>query len=1163
MSHRSPGEGDGRSNKSDHQDDQSTHTMDVQTPQHPVPTMQGAFEESMIETMTDVPEPEVDKRYATADSATRRKMLLEQKEYQRTVAGKWKQKPGEKFHPLWKLVAQISFGMHLLSQGLAKSDEEVIKILQGHVDEIDGFLERTTGDFDLATTDIQERLRCLRLPLEHGDVFDNMLMDRAFRLAIVDGNEKIEHIVTRTSVALRDASKDVQKGLDATRALAKYFSQLIKRWPDRTEEQQSVYDAMVGNTEGWTRALLSLQSKGKKLSLALAELTDVIDEIQKRAGIASRKGLASGRGLENGYYTANHSSLSLPQRSTKQKSSTSSPQPQSPPSQIVPSHIGQQLNQNLQKSRGQSILGNTVKAAFVEADMPRRVSQKLKKRPPSERRNSTSNPTSPLKVPSPEETSTAALARNLSPGHFSSSSISPQSSVQGTSRRPSPLDQIPPAGARVSPPIDAEETDCLSPLNFGQSMLDQLLSATTAGTNGRSLSRRSSLKKEASPQPLSRNDDAQNIGRLHSATSSQSHASLLEEHKTAEEEAKADKQRVSRLSLLRTTTSDFLKSPSVRSSLQGDYYVEGEGNVEYVNPLAKEVRTKEVRFAQATPGKPTKPTLIDLPLRHYRSQDAINESARSTSPTRRRNSLKSKKTQNVAPINGVVAGQNSEQSPALISSVYTVNTDPSHQSPPSSAYSSPNNRASAILFSPSSLNAALSSPATDDSFSAANRDSLMCIPPLDFKTKATPAATTIIKPNEYGTEKSPSVVRRSSLRESWKRLSFSHSDAPKSPKPTLVTIPSPKANLTRPRSNTLTKPTPASKPRSRPTSSSSLTNKRPTSSSSAILNNRPQSSSSMKKVDRPRSSSASNSQATTDIKPETSTAVIERLLSTPSPPASSHSAERDNYPTDFASFPTSPTSGTFATLFPSRRMDTPLPLFSSPPPPSPGGSTLPAGNIVVVTDKKNQSTQFSVRQQASATKNDSTFNDTANIATANGVPKSTTLSAPIAHTMTSPTKSSHTSPKMPTYSLMPKPPPQRIPSASSSTLLGRDDDTSKGSLASVLGSNGVGGWSSERRGSASSKVGSSIRRVLGTVHRRSVGKGERSSIVGVGVGGGDTTTATNGVGNGNGNGNGNGHVERKKTLMGSLGRKGAGGDGSGFSLGRDGVWSSRKGGVRT
>lgn len=270
---------------------------DDHPPIHPVPTMQGAFEESMMETLNDIDDSCPSDRYSRADSVSRRKMLLEQGEYERTVAGRWKQRPGEKFHPLWKLVAQISFGMHLLQQALAKSDEEVIKILQTHVDEVDGFLERTTEDFDLAQADINDRIRYLRLPLEHGQVFDTMLNDRNFRTAIVDGNEKIEHIVDRTAAAMRDALKDVQKGLDATRELGKYLTRLDRQWGQRSDEHESVYLAMIGNTEGWSRAFQHLQQKGNTLKVTLVQLGGVIAEMQRRAGIASRKNLVGLNGL--------------------------------------------------------------------------------------------------------------------------------------------------------------------------------------------------------------------------------------------------------------------------------------------------------------------------------------------------------------------------------------------------------------------------------------------------------------------------------------------------------------------------------------------------------------------------------------------------------------------------------------------------------------------------------------------------------------------------------------------------------------------------------------------------------------------------------------------------------------------------------------------------
>ena len=74
---------------------------------------------------------------------------------------------------------------------------------------MDGFLERTTNDFDLAQSDIDESIRHLKLPLEHAHVFDQMLADRPFRVVIMEGNEKIENIIDRTAAAMDDALKNV------------------------------------------------------------------------------------------------------------------------------------------------------------------------------------------------------------------------------------------------------------------------------------------------------------------------------------------------------------------------------------------------------------------------------------------------------------------------------------------------------------------------------------------------------------------------------------------------------------------------------------------------------------------------------------------------------------------------------------------------------------------------------------------------------------------------------------------------------------------------------------------------------------------------------------------------------------------------------------------
>ena len=262
-------------------------------PAHPVACMQGAFEESMAE-MADPSAAQAQSITSEkVDSATRRRILLEQAACEDTHAARWRKKPGERYHPLWKIVSQISFGVHLLHVRMAKSEDDVLNILQTHVDEVDGFLERTTEDFDLATEDINERLRCLKLPLEHGDVFDIMLGDRAFRKQIVDGNEKIEHISNRTTAAMNDALRDVRHGLEATRELAKYIANLDFEWSNRSDEHEEVYQAMSGNAEGWFRCFMSLQTKGHTLSSSLIQLGGIIAELQKRAGIASRKNLVS------------------------------------------------------------------------------------------------------------------------------------------------------------------------------------------------------------------------------------------------------------------------------------------------------------------------------------------------------------------------------------------------------------------------------------------------------------------------------------------------------------------------------------------------------------------------------------------------------------------------------------------------------------------------------------------------------------------------------------------------------------------------------------------------------------------------------------------------------------------------------------------------------
>lgn len=257
-------------------------------PVHPVASMRGAFEESIYDSMEDPPNRKV---RDTIDAATRRLQLLELEDFSEEYSGRWRQKEGAKFHPLFKIIAQISFGVHLLHKQTAKSDDEVVKILQTHVEEVDGFLQDTIADFDYAIKDIVERQTHLFMPLEHGRTFDKMLLERSFRTAIIEGNDIIERIIYRTTRAMNQSLEDVRKGIDATAELSKYLDRLGSSWTKRDTSLQGLYSAMRGNAEGWHQGFKRLQRKGVRLTKLLLSLETVVNEVSKRAGIASRRSI--------------------------------------------------------------------------------------------------------------------------------------------------------------------------------------------------------------------------------------------------------------------------------------------------------------------------------------------------------------------------------------------------------------------------------------------------------------------------------------------------------------------------------------------------------------------------------------------------------------------------------------------------------------------------------------------------------------------------------------------------------------------------------------------------------------------------------------------------------------------------------------------------------
>ncbi|RPA93789.1 hypothetical protein L873DRAFT_1830576 [Choiromyces venosus 120613-1] len=258
-------------------------------PRHPVPSMQAAFEESIRDL-------QIEERNSEAGNSSSRSRKRQQRNR------------GCEHHRLLKVVSQIAFGIHLLHGRLAKSDSEVVRILQSHVNDMDEFISKTTRDFDLAKSDISQRLKHLRVPLDSEPAlvaFDGMLESREFRLQILEGNENVEYVIERTIAAMKKALKDVAEGLAAVDDLAKYLLGLKEEW--KNSNLVRVYSAMTFNVEQWFRGLVALQMKSVGLKEELVQLKGVLGEIERRTGIASRR---------------NRETLAVIPQVTKQKSSS-------------------------------------------------------------------------------------------------------------------------------------------------------------------------------------------------------------------------------------------------------------------------------------------------------------------------------------------------------------------------------------------------------------------------------------------------------------------------------------------------------------------------------------------------------------------------------------------------------------------------------------------------------------------------------------------------------------------------------------------------------------------------------------------------------------------------------------------------------------------------
>ena len=261
---------------------------DSSVPQHPIPFLQGAFAESLREATAGgaAEKPKLRK----LDARARRELLLSQTSEEKPFDALWRYRPGQSQHEVSKLVAQISFGVYLMLNGMANSNSQVVTILQGHIDEVDEFLEVAVEDLDQATEDLTKRIQHLKLPMANMKVFEQLLEDRQFRAEILEGNEKIDGIVTRTNAAMTQWDDDIEAGLRANTVFANWLTeQQHGSWRSEQPDLAEVYDAMKGNADGWLNAFEKMNDRAQEINELTMTLMTIITEMESKAGEVSRR----------------------------------------------------------------------------------------------------------------------------------------------------------------------------------------------------------------------------------------------------------------------------------------------------------------------------------------------------------------------------------------------------------------------------------------------------------------------------------------------------------------------------------------------------------------------------------------------------------------------------------------------------------------------------------------------------------------------------------------------------------------------------------------------------------------------------------------------------------------------------------------------------------
>lgn len=257
-------------------------------PIHPIPALQDAFAESLNEAMSGIA---VEKpKLRALDAQGRREAVLAQGKDEPALDMMWRLRPGQTQHELGKLIAQISFGVYLMLNGMANDNTQVVNILQGHIDEVDEFLEVTIEDLEEVEADLKRRIDHLMLPMSNATVFEQLLEDRKFRTEILQGNEKIEHILARTNVSMKQWDDDIEAGLQTSNIFINWLNEHAEgTWRSGLPDVSDIFDAMSGNAEGWLIAFEKISDNAQDINSLIIRLMNIISEMEKKAGEASRR----------------------------------------------------------------------------------------------------------------------------------------------------------------------------------------------------------------------------------------------------------------------------------------------------------------------------------------------------------------------------------------------------------------------------------------------------------------------------------------------------------------------------------------------------------------------------------------------------------------------------------------------------------------------------------------------------------------------------------------------------------------------------------------------------------------------------------------------------------------------------------------------------------